>query len=110
MTDATRARFEEAHMLTDLPLTWEGTRYQSDSTQRHWFTWLEAWQAALSAPAAASAAQPNYEAAYKAHEDGVLRMAGRHYPLNDEGKAMVRAIVNAALVGRATDTERGEGK
>lgn len=42
----------------------------------------------------------DYEAAYQAHEEAVERMAGTRHALNDEGKAMVRAIVNAALAGR----------
>ena len=40
--DEERTAFEAAHILTDLNLTWLGTRYVSDSTERCWYTWQQA--------------------------------------------------------------------
>ena len=40
--DEERTAFDAAHILTDLNLTWFGTRYLSDSTERCWYTWQQA--------------------------------------------------------------------
>lgn len=52
-----RARFEAAHVKTDLMFTWDKDHYWSDVTQRCWFS----WQAALESLDVEAAARKMFE-------------------------------------------------